>query len=372
MMMNTMPGKRSSADMQGAFEGMHASEDMYEKVMARASHRGRRRGGAPRIAAVVAIVLAVALAAGGTAYAVLGGEFFFRGWGSHGRSQVNTWTVDGVDGEYSRTFGAVGEDELSEELKASVEYAGRAVEAHGYTLLVENVLVDDLGCGAATFTVSNPDGIKINPAYGVPGDMVFDDDSDLRLLHAEYGDGSNAHVEVVYDLEASTKTEIRGTIYFDAFQRADAISSGIKWMLVFNDEDVATDAFVPSKVAASREFKTADGIRAKVSPIALVFDDASARETYDGLYEGEPVGIDKLSVTMDSGENLVVTDEDARVYNIFGSCLRTDDDGVALETVYRPTQLLAPEKIAAVSASGSLHYEDGQSPAWQAEYLPVS
>lgn len=64
MTMNTMPGKRSRADMQGAFEGMHASEDMYEKVMARASHRGRKRGGAPKIAAVATVALAVALAAG--------------------------------------------------------------------------------------------------------------------------------------------------------------------------------------------------------------------------------------------------------------------------------------------------------------------
>ena len=65
MTMNTMPGKRSRADMQGAFEGMHASEDMYEKVMARVSHRGRKRGGAPKIAVVATVVLAVALAAGG-------------------------------------------------------------------------------------------------------------------------------------------------------------------------------------------------------------------------------------------------------------------------------------------------------------------
>lgn len=144
MTMNTMPGKRSRADMQGAFEGMHASEDMYEKVMARASHRGRKRGGAPKIAVVATVALAAALAAGGTAYAVLGGDFFFRGWGDHGHGQVNTWTVDG-DGVYSRTFGTVDEGELTDELKASAEYAGRAVEAHGYTLLVESVLVDDLG-----------------------------------------------------------------------------------------------------------------------------------------------------------------------------------------------------------------------------------
>ena len=63
MTMNTMPGKRSRADMQGAFEGMHASEDMYEKVMARASHRGRKRGGAPKIAVVATVALAAALAA---------------------------------------------------------------------------------------------------------------------------------------------------------------------------------------------------------------------------------------------------------------------------------------------------------------------
>lgn len=371
MTMNTMPGKRSRADMQGAFEGMHASEDMYEKVMARASHRGRKRGGAPKIAVVATVALAVALAAGGTAYAVLGGDFFFRGWGDHGHGQVNTWMVDGVDGEYSRTFGSIDEDALSDELKASVEYAGRAVEARGYTLLVESVLVDDLGCGVATFTLSNPDGIKINPAYGAPGDVVFDEDSDLRLLRTAFGDGTSANDDVVYDAEASTDTEVRGTIYFNAWNGADSVASGIKWVLNFNDEDVTTDVFVPAKTIKSREFKTADGVRAMVSPIAMVIDDESVMEAHDDLYGIHPLIIDNLSVTMEDGTNLVITDDDARVYNIFGSCLR-GEDGVNLETVYRPTQLLVPEIIEGVNAFGDLCHTDGQNEAWQAEFLPAA
>lgn len=372
MTMNSMPGKRSRADMQGAFEGMHASEDMYEKVMARASHRGRKRGGAPKIAMVATVALAVALAAGGTAYAVLGGDFFFRGWGDHGHGRVNTWTVDGADGEYSRTFGTIDENELSDELKASVEYAGRAVEAHGYTLLVESVLVDDLGCGAATFTLSNPNGIKINPAYGVPGDAVFDDDSDLRLLRVGFGDGTFANDVVVYDAEASTDTEMRGTIYFTAWSGADSVASGIKWVLGFNDGDAVTEAFVPSKTIKSREFKTADGVRAMVSSIALVIDDESVMEAHDGLYGREPLSIRNLSAAMEDGTNLVITDDDARAYNIFGSCLRGGEGGADLETVYRPTQLLTPEKIAGVSISGDLHHTDGQNEAWSAEFLPAS
>lgn len=371
MTMNTMPGKRSRADMQGAFEGMHASEDMYEKVMARASHRGRKRGGAPKIAVVATVALAAALAAGGTAYAVLGGDFFFRGWGDHGHGQVNTWTVDGVDGEYSRTFGSIDEDALSDELKASVEYAGRAVEARGYTLLVESVLVDDLGCGVATFTLSNPDGIKINPAYGVPGDAVFDDTSDLRLLRTTFGDDTSASDYVVYDAEASTDTEVRGTIYFNAKKGADSVATGIKWVLTFNDGDVATDAFVPAKTIKSREFKTADGVRAMVSPIALAIDDESVMEAHEDLYGGEPLTIHSLSVTMEDGANLVITDDDARAYNIFGSCLR-GEDGANLQIVYRPTQLLTPDKIASVSASADLHHTDGQNEAWQAEFLPTA
>lgn len=370
MTMNTMSGKRSRADMQGAFEGMHASEDMYEKVMARASHRGRKRGGAPKIAVVATVALAVALAAGGTAYAVLGGDFFFRGWGDHGHGQVNTWTVDG-DGVYSRTFGTVDEDALSDELKASVEYAGRAVEARGYTLLVESVLVDDLGCGAATFTLSNPDGIKINPVYGAPGDVVFDEDSDLRLLRTAFGDGTSANDDVVYDAEASTDTEARGTIYFNAWNGADSVASGIKWVLNFNDGDVTTDVFVPAKTIKSREFKTADGVRAMVSPIAMVIDDESVMEAHDDLYGIHPLIIDNLSVTMEDGTNLVITDDDARVYNIFGSCLR-GEDGVNLETVYRPTQLLVPEIIEGVNAFGDLCHTDGQSETWQAEFLPTA
>lgn len=372
MTMNTMPGKRSRADIQGAFEGMHASEDMYEKVMARASHRGRKRGGAPKIVVVATVALAVALAAGGTAYAVLGGDFFFRGWGDHGHGQVNTWTVDGVDGEYSRTFGSIDEDALSDELKASVEYAGRAVEARGYTLLVESVLVDDLGCGAATFTLSNPDGIKINPAYGVPGDAVFDDTSDLRLLRTTFGDDTSASDYVVYDAAASTDTEMRGTIYFNSWQDAGSIASGVKWTLVFNDEEAATDTFVPKKATKSRELKASDGARAMVSPIALVIDEKSVRDADEDIRADDYLSIRKASVTLKEGESLLIVDEETRVFNIFGSMERQDEDGVCLQTVYRPTQLLNPEQIASVNVSGNLYDAENESTAWQAEFLPTA
>lgn len=371
MTMNTMPGKRSRADMQGAFEGMHASEDMYEKVMARASHRGCKRGGAPKIAVVATVALAVALAAGGTAYAVLGGDFFFRGWGDHGHGQVNTWTVDG-DGVYSRTFGTVDEGELTDELKVSVEYAGRAVEARGYTLLVESVLVDDLGCGAATFTLSNPDGIKINPAYGMPGDAVFDDTSDLRLLTTEFGDGTFASDYVVYDAEASTDTEMRGTIYFNSWQDAGSIASGVKWILAFNDEEAATDTFVPKKAAKSHELKASDGARAMVSPIALVIDEKSVRDADEDIRADDYLSIRKASVTLKEGENLLIVDEEALVFNIFGSMERQDEDGVCLQTVYRPTQLLKPEQIASINVSGNLYDAENESTAWQAEFLPTA
>ena len=368
MSMNTMPGKRSRADMQGAFEGMHASEDMYEKVMARASHRGRKRGGAPKIA----VVATVALAAGGTAYAVLGGDFFFRGWSDHGHGQVNTWTVDGVDGEYSRTFGSIDEDALSDKLKASVEYAGRAVEARGYTLLVESVLVDDLGCGVATFTLSNPDGIKINPAYGVPGDAVFDDTSDLRLLRTTFGDDTSASDYVVYDAAASTDTEMRGTIHFNSWQDEGSIASGVKWILAFNDGEAATDTFVPKKAAKSHEFKASDGARAMASPIALVIDEKSVRDADEDIRADDYLSIRKASVTLKEGENLLIVDEETRVFNIFGSMERQDEGGVCLQTVYRPTQLLKPEQIASINVSGNLYDAENESTAWQAEFLPTA
>lgn len=108
-----------------------------------------------------------------------------------------------------------------------------------------------------------------------------------------------------------------------------------------------------------------------VSPIALVIDGESVMEAHDNLYGVDPLIIHNLSVTMEDGTNLVITDDDARAYNIFGSCLR-GEDGVNLETVYRPTQLLVPEIIAGVNASGDLCHTDGQNEAWQAEFLPTA
>ena len=122
---------------------------------------------------------------------------------------------------------ALGEelDAVSDDLAVSVEHVGLSVTGNGYTLTIEDMLVDENGCGVASFTLENPEGIRNNPEYGLPGELVPDDDAPLDALGmSATGEGTSTLLDYkwIYDQELSTDTLARGTVYFSAFGNLDA------------------------------------------------------------------------------------------------------------------------------------------------------
>lgn len=336
---------RREDKLNEAFSCMHAPDDLYENVVARAAGGKRRRHGRARpLAAVAVAVLAGVLATGGTAYAVVTSNFFQRAWGSHGLENVVRRTLDTGDAVYhfSMDFGDVNPENVSDALADTVEPVGYTVEAGGYTLTIENVLVDENGAGAATYTLENPDGVKYYPQYGIPGELVLsgDDtvDGDLALLRAQWGDEGHTRSLETYDVDSATPTKLHGTIYFVADDPAN-VSKGISWILGFTGADggydAATDVFKPTKYVPVRTFSDDEGRTVEVSPFAVIVDPKVPQGT-------EPL-IDRLSLQFEDGKEIVVDDDNDGVFNHYTESLLEDD------TIgYTTSQLIDSDGVTAV------------------------
>ena len=357
--------KRLMDDMGASMGRMRASDDLYDEVMARAeSGKKQRRGHAWPISAVAALALVAVLATGGTVYAVTDGAFFREAWGGHGMGDGWMKPAPEIEGlvpdSYSQDFTSAIKGDIPASIVDAAESVDYVVEHDGYKLTIDAVVVDANGSGAATFTLTNPNGIDYNREYGSPGELVFGDDSDLRMLVARLTDGTDMDTEPYYDRDSSTDTEVHGTVYFSASamssDEAVDLESGISWGLSFNakadDEgtsqghaydsyDAYTLVFKPTKSLPARTFTDAGGDVLRVSPISAVF--SIAKETA-GKREQEPY---RLVLTLADGSEVVVKDGAAGIDNAYMGTIINETT-----TVFVMTRLVDPDDIASVSVSG--------------------
>lgn len=361
----------SQTRMRETLSCLHASDDTCDRVFARAAGRMRRRPGHARPLALVAVVtVACALVAGGAAYAVVNGNLFERAWGNHGRGEVTPWTHDGLS--FSRSYGMVDGDSVPAELSACAEEVGYTISAHGYTLSIGSLVVDENGCGAVDFVLTNPDGIDYNPEYGTPGELVFGDDSDLRGVGLYFGEPDEVGIpdfpshEAIYDEDASTDTEVRGTIYFASFKGASSLEKGIRWEMSFagdvtdtgessKSERVVTDAFIPSRGASSKPFAGEEGSIASLSPFSLVLDMDGDR---DDIYEFSP---DRVALQLGDGSEVVVQDmapdpETGESQINYYTASAPEDMST---TIFTLTQLVDVDDVVGVHVEGHSHMRDG-------------
>lgn len=374
--------KRLMDDMGASMGRMRASDDLYDDVMTRAEGgRKRRRGHARSVPVVAALALGLVLATGGTVYAVTNGAFFQRAWGGHGMGDGWTEPVDPkieglVPESYSQDFTSTIDDDMPANIADAVENVNYVAEHDGYKLTIDAVVVDANGSGAATFTLTNPGGIDYNPNYGWPGELVFGNGSDLRLLEAEYANGDHANTYAYYDKDTSTDTKVHGTMYFASFKTRDgnmgSAGAGIRWRLAFDTKvdgkriaggyeydsyDAYTPVFKPTKVLPARTLTDSDGDVLTVTPISIVFAPA---EEMVGARENE---VYRLSLTLDDGREVVILDHAEGISNYYSHSWR-DDAG---SSVVVSTRLVDPATVVGAKAVGrtvvwDLEPEDGLEP----------
>ena len=150
-----------SNQIKQAFESVQADSDLADRVLyAAAGEPLRRKGHAKPLYVAVIGCLAGVLATGGVAYAVVNSSYFASAWGNHGNGESVTWTNGGSSGTkytYTREF---GDGIAPQSLEGAVQKVNLSVEGNGYTLDIHEMAIDENGCGAVTFTLSNPNGVN--------------------------------------------------------------------------------------------------------------------------------------------------------------------------------------------------------------------
>lgn len=349
--------------LKAAFDAMHADDELADRVLSRASggKKPRRRGAAKPLTAVVAGCVAVVLATGGVAYAVVNSDFFAQAWGDHGQGRAQAWSFLGDDGSmisYKRDF---GDGTAPVELSEAVEHVGLSVEGNGYTLELGDIAVDENGCGSVTFTLSNPNGVALYEPAAELGELVLsgaEGGQTLDLITLRFGDGDGESVRAFADTreiiekESSTKTEIHGTMYFAGWNGVSDLEKGLTWVLSWHEGEgdsaerctAQTQRFSLSKRVASKTFTSSDGVEAKVSPFSV---QVSADLETTG-------SIRKLHLVLKDGTEQVI--EDDGVANYYFALKR--DENVA----WVSTQLIDPDSVESVHAEGLMLDDNGGEP----------
>lgn len=163
-----------SNQIKQAFESIQADSNLADRVLNTAAGEPLHRKGhaKPLYVAVIGCLVGV-LATGGVAYAVINSSYFASAWGNHGNGDSITWTNGGSSGTkytYTREF---GDGIAPQSLEGAVQEVNLSVEGNGYTLDIHEMAIDQNGCGAVTFTLSNPNGVNYYKPAAEIGELVL-------------------------------------------------------------------------------------------------------------------------------------------------------------------------------------------------------
>lgn len=346
---------------------MHAADDTYERVLARAQGgRHRRRGRAMPVAAAAGLGLVGVLAVTGTAGAIVTADplFFLHAWSGHDQGASSTWTVtnsfDNPIYDVTQSYEGVNAEEASRDMASAVQGVGVSCELYGNTLTIDSMVIDSNACGATTFTLSSPDGLSLDDRYGFPGELVLNSDGDgdqldgVGMRFGELGEDL-ADVRVFYDADSSTPTELHGTIYFSAWGRLDDALAGVLWDLGGHEGEgdtqvntgSMTPAFSPSKVVDAKEFTDDAGNVVALSPLSLKLTVTSLG---DGFCERRVV------LNLADGTEYVVdgeADDGSRIYNLYFS---TGNKDGSTSQVF--SGLVDVSQVESVTVTGHGDYPD--------------
>ena len=314
--------ERARALFREAFSPIDAPDDMAERVIRMAgtssrNMRGRRVHRIPMRAVVIGATLSAALVGGG-AYAAVQSNFFQSAFGDKGQEDVEARDIP-VEGKDSTCRLAemtwVQTDPANAEriLGPYVGTVGQNVSINGYTLTVDEMVVDENGIGVATYTLSNPDGVgEVDGYYGQFGFMP---DAPVRGVHVEgatqrdIGNGMTAGISFdernVKDEALSTETELHAVQYFcPLFGEHD--ENGYMWQLSMWDEESGrlagpTITYAHETSVPATAFAAETGETVSMSPLGMVASESIEMSDW-GSYR-------RCVVTFSDGTEYIVKDD---------------------------------------------------------------
>lgn len=336
-----------SSSIKEAFESVQADIDLADRIIDSASGKPlRRRGHSISLRAVGIGCLVGMTMVGGSAFALTNSGFFASAWGNHGNGEAITWSITDSGKNiytYSRVF---GDGTAAECLEDDVQEIGLTVRGNGYTLALQEMVIDENGCGAATFTLSNPHGVSYYKPAAEAGELVLNGGEGEQRLDAigmRYGSES-ADVHLVIDKDASTKTTVSGTMYFAPWDRERDLQQTISWYMCWSEGgetgetlESATSEYKVERYTAAKTLKKEDSAL-EVSPFSILvhLDDFGSDAT-----------VNREVIEYKDGTKRTIEDDGTGESNAYFSLIR--DNG---EMTLVPTELIEVDQIAAVSIEG--------------------
>lgn len=337
-----------SNQIKQAFESVQADSDLADRVLyAAAGEPLRRKGHAKPLYVAVIGCLAGVLATGGVAYAVVNSSYFASAWGNHGNGESVTWTNGGSSGTkytYTREF---GDGIAPQSLEGAVQKVNLSVEGNGYTLDIHEMAIDENGCGAVTFTLSNPNGVNYYKPAAELGELVLygEEEGSVSTPSMNFGE-EWADTRCTIDKDTSSDTVINGTMYFASWNRDRDLRHAVTWNISWTEgkgEDakvieVSTPEFNVGAHVDTKELRSDDS-PLEISPFSI-------QTHIDDL--GYEAVDHKLTVTYKDGSEQIIEDDDAGAYNFYVSMGRNSG-----ENIWVPTKLIDVDQVVSVTLEGT-------------------
>ena len=229
-------------------------------------------------------------------------------------------------------------------------------EGNGYTIEVFDLTIDENGCGMASFSLTNPDGLL--GTLGASGEFVPEDgaSSGLDAVQLRVGAEGAANARYAIDETATTDTALGGTVCFDA-RGPEALSDGLSWVLTWHEgegDDYAgfegtADAFIPESVASSTALSDETGATGSLSALGVVINAGVNPE------EGQFVD-GRVSLQLTGGSEVVV-------YGDEGATSATQSARADGSSSYAFAEKIDPAAVASVTLEGTRLGADGAEQA---------
>ncbi len=290
---------RARAFFREALDGVDAPDDLSERVMEMARTTGSKTRESlsrrmPVRVAVACAALGVAVVGTAAYAAVSNADFFQSAFGGKGQEDVaaHDVPVEGKDSTVRLPEMTWVETDPADAERIVGDYvgtAGQSVEAQGYTLTVDQVVVDENGLGVATYTLSNPDGVgEVDDLYGqfgfvdAPIQGVAVEGATQRELYDGITVPTFYDYRSVKDENLSTDTELHAVVYFcSPYGTLD--ENGLAWRLSVPDgsgtPSGSTVVYAPESVLPATTLTAESGETVSLSPLGLVAP-ASVSESY--------------------------------------------------------------------------------------------
>ena len=345
-----------SNQIKQAFESVQADSDLADRVLNTAAGEPlRRKGHAKPLYVAVIGCLAGVLATGGVAYAVVNSSYFASAWGNHGNGESITWTQGGSSGTkytYTREF---GDGIAPQSLEGSVQKVNLSVEGNGYTLDIHDMAIDKNGCGAVTFTLSNPNGVNYYKPAAETGELVLYGEEEQGIGTPSMNFGEEwADTRCTIDKDTSSETVINGTMYFASWNRDRDLRHAVTWNISWTEgkgEDakvieVSTPEFNVGAYVDTKRLRSDDS-PLEISPFSI--------QTHI-----DDLGIDavtkKLTVTYKDGSEQIIEDDAAGAYNFYVSLTRNIGENISV-----PTKLINVDQVVSVTLEGTRYTSTGET-----------